>query len=89
MNFAKSKAFKIYNKSQPRINANSPSYKTSPPHTFITSPNNSSSNIIINNLNKHDIKNAFYPLNDPQFTTLYTTSFQMPVFIILLVGAVN
>ena len=61
MHFAKSKALKIHNKNQRRTNANLQSYKTSRPHAFITLPNNSSSNIIINNLNKLDIKIPSFP----------------------------
>ena len=60
IHFAKSKAPKIYNKNQPQTNANSQSYKTRP-HTFITLPNNSSSNSIIDNLNKLDIKTTSLP----------------------------
>ena len=58
IHFAKFKALKIHDKSQPRTNANIPSYKT-PPHTFITLPYNSN-NIIINNL-KLDIKTMSLP----------------------------
>ena len=57
IHFAKSEALKIHNKNQPQTNANSQSYKTiSLSHRFITLPNNSSSNSIINNLNKLMIK---------------------------------
>ena len=59
MYFAKCKALKIHHKNQPRTNTNSQSYKTSPSSdTLITLPTNSSTNIIINNLNKLDIKTA-------------------------------
>ena len=62
MHFAKSKALKIHNKNQPRTNAHSQSYKTSPhSHRFITLPNNSSSHGMINNLNKLDIKTTSLP----------------------------
>ena len=58
IHFAKFKALKVHNKNQPRTNTNSQSYKTSPHYTFITLPNVFSSNSIINELNKLDIKTA-------------------------------
>ena len=61
IHFAKFKALKFHNKNQPQTNANSLSYKTISPHRFITLLNNSSSNGIINNLNKLDIKTTSLP----------------------------
>ena len=61
IHFAKSKALKIHNKNQPRTNAHSQSYKTISHHRFITLPYNSSSHIMINNLNKLDIKTTSLP----------------------------
>ena len=61
IHFAKSKALKIHYKNHPLTNANSSSYKTSPSHTLIILPCNSSTNILINNLNKLDIKTASLP----------------------------
>ena len=57
----KSKALKIHNNNQSRTNANPQAYKTTSPHRLITLPNNSSSNSIINNLNKLDTKTNFLP----------------------------
>ena len=61
IHFPKSKALKIHNKNQPQTNAHSQSYKTSSLHIFISLPNNSSSNSIINNLNKFDVKTTSLP----------------------------
>ena len=59
---AKSEVLKILNKNPPETNASPQSYKTNPLfHTFMTLPNNSSTNSIINTLNKLDIKTASLP----------------------------
>ena len=61
IHFAKSKALKIHNKNQPRINSHSQSDKSSSPHGFIPSPNNSTSHSITNNLNLLNIETTSLP----------------------------
>ena len=56
IHFAKSKALKIHKRNRPRTNVNAASDKIFLLHTHITLPNNSSTNIIENNLNKLGIK---------------------------------